>query len=173
RLGIENVHPSYKIREGRFQLEPLSFTADNLNFVVSGSNGIDQSLDYSVKIRVPSKELNRQANALISQLTNKNIDLLQGEAIDLVGSIRGSLTDPVIKFSTAELVKGVVAQATSVVKKQIQTQQAAVTDSVSAEIEKRKQELEKAKQAAADSIRRESERLKEEAKKRLQKLFKP
>lgn len=173
KLGIENINPSYKIRDGRFYLEPLSFTAENTNFVVSGSNGIDQSLDYSVKIRVPSKELNKQANTAISQIANKNIDLLQGEAIDLVGSIRGSVTDPVVKFSTADLIKGVAAQATNVVKKEIQAQQAALTDTVNVEIEKRKQELEKAKQAAADSIRRETERLKEEAKKKLKKLFKP
>jgi hypothetical protein len=173
RVVVENITPSYKIRDGRFHLEPLSFTAENVNFMISGSNGIDQLLDYSVKIRVPSKDLNQQANAAISQLANKKIDLLQGEYVDLVGYVRGNIADPEIKFSTAEVVKGAAAQVTSALQQQVQTQKAALADTVNVEIEKRQQELEKLRQAAADSARRETERLKEEAKKKLKKLFKP
>jgi hypothetical protein len=173
RVVVENITPSYKIREGRFHLEPLSFTAENVNFVISGSNGIDQLLDYSVKIRVPSKDLNQQANAAISQLANKKIDLLQGEYVDLVGYVRGNIADPEIKFSTAEVVKGAAAQVTSALQQQAQTQKAVLADTVNVEVEKRKQEAEKFKQAALDSARREAERLKDEAKKKLKKLFKP
>jgi len=173
RVVVENIAPSYKIRDGRFHLEPLSFTAGNVNFLISGSNGIDQALDYSVKIRVPSRDLNQQANAAISQLANKKIDLLQGEFVDLAGYVRGSIVDPEIKFSTADVVKGAAAQVTSVLQQEVQTQKAVLADTVNVELEKRKQELEKLRQAAADSARRETERLKEEAKKKLKKLFKP
>ncbi|MDZ7362278.1 MAG: AsmA family protein [candidate division KSB1 bacterium] len=173
RVVVENITPSYKIRDGRFYLEPLSFSAENINFVISGSNGIDQVLDYSVKIRVPSRDLNQQANAAISQLANKKIDLLQGEYVDLVGYVRGNIADPEIKFSTADVVKGAAAQVTSALQQQVQTQKAALADTVNVEIEKRKQEVEQFKQAALDSARRETERLKEEAKKKLKKLLKP
>jgi hypothetical protein len=90
-----------------------------------------------------------------------------------VGYVRGNIADPEIKFSTAEVVKGAAAQVTSALQQQVQTQKAALADTVNVEIEKRQQELEKLRQAAADSARRETERLKEEAKKKLKKLFKP
>jgi hypothetical protein len=172
-LALQNLNPSYKIRDGRFYLEPLSFKVENTDFVVAGSNGIDQSLDYSVKLRVPAKELNTQANAVMSQLFNQKVDLLQNEYVDLIGSIGGSFGDPQVKFSGKDLVKGATAQVTDVLKQQAQEKKTVLADTVNVALEKRQQELEKMKQAAADSAKREADRLKEEAKKRLKKLFKP
>jgi hypothetical protein len=172
-LALQNLNPSYKIRDGRFYLEPLSFKVENTDFVVAGSNGIDQSLDYSVKLRVPAKELNTQANAVVSQLFNKKVDLLQNEYVDLIGSIGGTFSDPQVKFSGKELVKGATAQVADVLKQQAQEKKTVLADTVNVALEKRQQELEKMKQAAADSAKREADRLKEEAKKRLKKLFKP
>jgi hypothetical protein len=172
-LALQNLNPSYKIRDGRFFLEPLNFKVGNTDFAVVGSNGIDQSLDYSVKLRVPAKELNAQANAVVSQLFNKKLALLQNDYVDLVGSIRGTFSDPQVKFSGRELVKGATAQVTDVLTQQLQNKKTVLADTVDTELEKRKQELEKMKQAAADSAKKEAERLKEEAKKRLKKLFKP
>jgi hypothetical protein len=172
-LALQNLNPSYKIRDGRFFLEPLSFKVENTEFMVSGSNGIDQSLDYSVKLRIPAKEMNAQANAAVSQLFGKNVDLLQSEYVDLAGFIKGSVGDPEVKLSGRDLVKGATAQVADLAKQQLQEKKSVVTDTVNVELEKRKQELEKMKQAAADSVKREAERLKEEAKKKLKKLFKP
>jgi AsmA-like C-terminal region len=172
-LALQNLNPSYKIRDGRFFLEPLNFKVGNTDFAVVGSNGIDQSLDYSVKLRVPAKEMNTQANAAISQLFNKKVDLLQNDYVDLIGSIKGTFGEPLVKFSGSDLVKGATAQVTDLAKQQFQEKTSVVADTVNVELEKRKQELEKMKQAAADSAKRETDRLKEEAKKRLKKLFKP
>lgn len=172
-LALQNLNPSYKIRGGRFYLEPLNFKVGNTDFVVSGSNGIDQSLEYSVKLRVPAKELNTQANAVVSQLFNQKVDLLQNDYVDLIGSIKGTFGDPQVKFSGKDLVKGATAQVTDVLKQQAQEKKTVLADTVNVEIEKRQQELERIKQATADSAKKEAERLKEEAKKRLKKLFKP
>jgi hypothetical protein len=172
-LALQDLNPSYKIRDGRFYLEPLSFKVENTDFVVSGSNGIDQSLDYSVKLRVPAKELNTQANAVVGQLFNKKVDLLQNDYVDLIGSIGGTFGDPQVKFSGRELVKGATAQVAGALQQQVQGQKSALADTVNVELEKRRQELEKIRQAAADSAKKEAERLKEEAKKRLRNLFKP
>jgi hypothetical protein len=172
-LALQNLNPSYKIRDGRFYLEPLNFKVGNTDFAVAGSNGIDQSLDYSVKLRVPAKELNTQANAVVSQLFNKKVDLLQNDYVDLIGSITGTFGDPQVKFSGRELVKSATAQVAEALKQQVQGKKTVLADTANVEIEKRQQELEKLKQAAADSAKKEAERLKEEAKKRLKKLFKP
>jgi hypothetical protein len=172
-LALQNLSPSYKIRDGRFFLEPLNFKVGNTDFAVLGSNGIDQSLDYSVKLRVPAKELNTQASAVVSQLFNKKVDLLQNDYVDLIGSIKGTFGDPQVKFSGRELVKSATAQVAEALTQQLQDKKTVLADTVDIELEKRKQELEKMKQAAADSAKKEAERLKEEAKKRLKKLFKP
>ncbi len=173
QLALVDLKPSYKIRDGRFFLEPLGFNAGNMAFVVSGSNGIDQSVDYSIKLRVPAQEMNTQANAVVSNLLNRKVDFLQNDYIDLVGNIGGSVTDPQVKFSAADVIKGAAAQVTSLLSQKAGEQKAAVSDTVSAALAKQKEELEKMKQAAADSAKKEAERLKEEAKKKLRGLFKP
>jgi hypothetical protein len=172
-LGVENINPSYKIRDGRFYLEPLSFKVENTEFVVSGSNGINQSLDYSIKLRVPATAMNAQANAAVSQLLGKQVDLLKAEYVDLVGYVKGTVGDPEVKFSAADIVKGATAQVAEIARQRVQAKKAALADTVNEEIEKQKLEAERLKQAAADSVKKEAERLKEEAKKKLKKLFKP
>ncbi|RIK74971.1 hypothetical protein DCC62_14225 [candidate division KSB1 bacterium] len=173
QLALVDLKPSYKIRDGRFFLEPLGFNAGNMAFVVSGSNGIDQSVDYSIKLRVPAEDMNTEANAVVSNLLNRKIDLLQNDYVDLVGNIGGSVTEPQVKFSAADVIKGATAQVTSLLSQKAEEQKAAAADTVSAALAKQKEELEKMKQAAADSAKKEAERLKEEAKKKLRGLFKP
>ncbi|MBC6949998.1 AsmA family protein [candidate division KSB1 bacterium] len=173
QLALVDLKPSYKIRDGRFFLEPLGFNAGNMAFVVSGSNGIDQSVDYSIKLRVPAEDMNSEANAVVSNLLNRKIDLLQNDYVDLVGNIGGSVTEPQVKFSAADVIKGAAAQVTSLLSQKAEEQKAAAADTVSAALAKQKEELEKMKQAAADSAKKEAERLKEEAKKKLRGLFKP
>lgn len=173
QLALVDLKPSYKIRDGRFFLEPLGFNVGNMAFVVSGSNGIDQSVDYSIKLRVPAEDMNTQANAVVSNLLNRKVDLLQNDYVDLVGNIGGSVTDPQVKFSAADVIKGATAQVTSLISQKAGEQKAVVSDTVNAALAKQKEELEKMKQAAADSAKREAERLKEEAKKKLRGLFKP
>lgn len=173
QLALVDLKPSYKIRDGRFFLEPLGFNVGNMAFVVSGSNGIDQSVDYSVKLRVPAEEMNAQTNAVVSNLLNRKVDLLQNDYVDLVGNIGGSVTDPQVKFSAADVIKGATAQVTSLLSQKAEEKKAAAADTVSAALAKQKLELEKRKQAAADSAKKEAERLKEEAKKKLKGLFKP
>lgn len=173
QLALVDLKPSYKIRDGRFFLEPLAFNVGNMAFVVSGSNGIDQSVDYSIKLRLPAAEMNAQTNAVVSNLLNRKVDLLQNDYVDLVGNIGGSVTDPQVKFSAADVIKGATAQAALLLSQKAKEKKAAVADTVSAALAKQKLELEKRKQAAADSAKQQAERLKEEAKKRLKGLFKP
>ncbi|MDZ7269773.1 MAG: AsmA family protein [candidate division KSB1 bacterium] len=172
-LALTDLKPSYKIRDGRFYLEPLAFNAGNLAFVISGSNGLDQSVDYSVKLRVPAREMNAQTSAVVGNLLNRKVDLLQNDYVDLSGTIGGSVTDPQVKFSAAEVIKGATAQVTALLAQKAGEKKTAAADSVSAALAKQKLELEKRKQAAADSAKREVERLKEEAKRKLRGLFRP
>ncbi len=172
-LSLAEVHPTFRIRDGRFYLDPVSFKVANTEFVVSGSNGIDQSLDYSLKLRVPAQELNQQANAFVNDLLKKKVDPLQNEYVDLAGVMKGSLTDPQVKFSGGDIVKGAAAQATNLLQQQLGQQKKAATDSANALLATQKDEAEKLRRAARDSVKSETDRLKEEAKKKLRKLFKP
>ena len=174
QLVLKDLKPSFYIRTGRFFLEPFSFTAANTEFVVSGSYGIDQTMDYSLKMRVPSKELNQQANALVNNLLNKKIDPLQNEYVDLTGFIKGTLKDPQVKISGADIVKGATAQATDLLKQQLEKRKKAAMDSLAdGALAKPKAAADSLRRAAADTVKSETERLKAEAKKKLKKLFKP
>ncbi|MGH7495164.1 MAG: AsmA-like C-terminal region-containing protein [bacterium] len=172
-LSLADLHPSFHIRDGRFFLEPVSFKVANTEFVVSGSNGIDQSLDYALKLRVPAKELNQQANAFVNDLLKQNVDPLQNEYVDLVGAMKGSITAPQVQFSGGDLIKGVAAQATNLLQQEMDKQKKAAADSANALLAKQKEQAEKLRRAAVDSAKSETEKLKAEAKKKLKDLFKP
>lgn len=167
-LALREVAPSFHIRNGRFYLEPVSFKVAGTEFVVSGSNGIDQSLDYAVKLRVPARELNQQANAFVNDLLNKKVDPLQNEYVDLTGTIAGFVKEPQVKMSGGEIVKGATAQAANLLQQELDKQKKAASDSAQALLAKQ------VRGAAGDSsLKNETDRLKEEAKKKLRKLFKP
>ena len=83
---LRSLSTAFQIRDGRLFVEPFAVKLGATTMNVSGSNGLDQSLQYALKLRVPRAELGGAANQAISGLVSKagqaGIDLSAAPEID-------------------------------------------------------------------------------------------
>jgi hypothetical protein len=182
-LSISNIHPSYTISGGRLSLnKPLEFKVDNTDFSITGSTGLDKSLDYDIAVRVPSKELQSQANNLLKSLA-PGVNAPLGDKVTVYLKLTGTTNDPKIKTSLKDMAKDAKNNLKDQAKQELQNQQQKLQDQAKQELEKQKQqlqqqaqqELDKQKKELEEQAKKEQERLKkqmeEEARKNLKKIF--
>jgi hypothetical protein len=174
---LDSLRASFEIRDGRMYLKPFQVGLGKTLMRVEGSHGIDQSLQYTLGLRVPRSELGPDANraiaALVSRAGKTGIDLQTAESVSLDIRVGGTLTSPTIQTNLGD----VVASAGQSVKQAAQTEIAERVDSakaradsaanaakqkareqagrVIAEAEQRAAEIRAEAQKLADNVRRE------------------
>jgi hypothetical protein len=155
--GLDALRAAFQIREGRLFVQPFDVKLGGTTMNVSGSNGFDQSLQYTLGLRVPRSLMGGAANSAIAGLVSKagaaGIDLNAAPEIGLGIQLGGTVTNPSVKAdvsSVASSVKEGVQQAV----------QQAATEKVSAEATKLVQEAEQ----RAAAIRQEAQTLADKVK---------
>lgn len=166
-LVINDLDLNYRVEDGRVETDPFKLTSGSLQSVVSGSMGLDKSLDYTMDMRVPLKDIGAQN--LLSQLGSD-----PNQTIDVKVFITGTSTDPKIKTSLKDLAGSIVDQAVDEVKKKVEEVVDDAKDQVNAkatelikDAENKGDELIVAAQKRADDLVAEAEKqaakLREEA----------
>lgn len=148
-FNLKNVNISFVIENGNITLEPFDIKLGKFVSNISGSQGIDQSLNYKMDMTMPRTELGGQANQvindLISQANSKGAKINAGENINVKAFIGGTVTNPKISLNLKD-------QATDV-----------VNDIKDQAKEKIKEEFNKAKEEAIKKAEAEREKLMKEA----------
>jgi vacuolar-type H+-ATPase subunit H len=151
--GLNAIRAVFQIKEGRLFVKPFDVKLGGTTMTVSGSNGFDQSLLYSLGLRVPRSLMGGSANSAIAGLVSKaggaGIDLSAAPEIPLGIQLGGTVTNPSVKVD--------VTSVASSVKEGLQQ---AATQKVSAEAMKLVQEAEQ----RAASIRKEGQTLADKVK---------
>ena len=124
---LNQLKMSAEIKEGRLFVKPFDVTLGRYKTQVSGSSGIDGSIDYSLKMEVPAGAVGQQVNSLITSLTGNN-NSFAGENLIMDIGMTGVFTKP--DFS----LKGIYTQNGNSVKNTVQA-------TASEQINKKKEEL--------------------------------
>ncbi|OFY63789.1 MAG: hypothetical protein A3H98_14015 [Bacteroidetes bacterium RIFCSPLOWO2_02_FULL_36_8] len=165
-----------EIKEGRVHVKPFDVQSGNMKANIAGSNGIDKTMDYLMKLDVPSGAAGQLANAAFSALTGQKN--LIGERVKINLNIGGTVDDPKVtggsienSSDTKNAVDDKVRKETERLKKEAEDKVRAEADRVKREAEARtkaeadriKAEAEKKKREAEEKVRQEADRLKKEA----------
>ena len=129
---LDTLRASLRIQDGRVHVNPFNVRIGQSNLRVSGSHGIDQTLQYTLNLRVPRSDLGADANRVITSLISRagkaGVDLQAAEAVDLDIRLGGTLTSPTVQTNLAD----VVASAGEGVKAAVREEIAERVDSVKA-----------------------------------------
>jgi hypothetical protein len=109
---MEAIRTAFQIRDGRLALDPFPVKVGPLRMLVSGSNGIDQSLEYKLEVKVPRSLLGG------SSVNLAGVNVAAPE-IPLAVQIGGKVTDPVVKVDVGSLASSVAQGATGAVKQAV------------------------------------------------------
>jgi hypothetical protein len=146
QMAINNVRIQFKVEKGRIYTKPFDLNAAGQKLTLSGSTGLDQTIDYKGTALIPRKELgaiNNQLNALMSSLNQKaGSSIKLSENIPLGIIMGGTFSNPTVSTNLEDLAK---SEARS------------LQDQAAAELERQKRELEAKARAEADRIKKEVE----------------
>lgn len=128
RIEAENVLIKFAVKEGRVTTQPFDLKMGKTKMTLSGSTGLDQTIDYTAKVTLPE-------GAAGGVLSSVNV------------GIGGTFTKPQIKLGVKEAAQEAVK---NVVDEQIQ--KLTGSESLSAEIEKQAEKLRSEARAAGEKL---------------------
>jgi hypothetical protein len=160
-MEFDNLDLSYEIHDGRIHFKPFDVKMDKINANISGSTGLDQTIDYKWKMDIPREMFGKEANTMVegllgqaNQAAGTNVKL--GDKIKVTVNFGGTVTDPKIKTgakddggkTTTEAVK---EQVVGAVADKANEEAQKILDDAKAQVEKIKAEA----AVAADKIKQE------------------
>lgn len=161
---IKDSKNFFKIKNGKFSIEPFTVEYKDVVFEISGSHGINQSLDYTINTKIPRAMLeksgvgaaaNKGLNLLSGQASKLGLDLAQGDYIDLDVLLTGPIMSP--KYNLK--LKGVTGKSDleAAAKKKLEAEAEKLKKEAEERLAKEKKELEAKAKAEADKLKKEAE----------------
>ena len=160
---IDGVRSTIEIRDGRLHVWPFQVTIGDLRLAVSGSNGIDQSLDYRLILAVPRAALGGGADdavrALITKAGRVGVDLQTADSIEVAVGLTGTVTDPSVQIDFSGAVSSAAEQAGQAVGQAVGERVDSATEQVRRQIRARADSIIQEAEEQAAAVRAEARRL--------------
>jgi len=159
---VEALKATFKIGNGRLSLQPFDVKLGGATMKVAGSNGLDQSLEYLVDLRVPRALAGGSANqalaSLVSQAGKAKIDLDAAPEIPLAIQVLGTVTNPSVKANLASVATSAATTVTKAVEKAANDKVSAAATQMLQEAEQQAASIRQNAQLLADSVKAASYR---------------
>ncbi len=156
---LQALRAAFQIRDGRLFVDPFAVTLGRTTMNVSGSNGLDQSLRYTLGLRVPRSELGDAASGAIAGLVSRagaaGVDLKTAPEIGLGIQVGGTVTNPSVKADVSSLASSVKAGAEQAVREAATQKVDSAAARLVREAEQRAGAIRMEAQTLADKVKRE------------------
>ncbi len=149
QVTMKDVIMQAEIKEGRLHVQPFDVNIGNYRTTIQGSNGMDGSLDYNLKMDIPAGAAGAALNNALASLSGRAAS--GSSNIKLNMKVGGTYEDP--KFGLAGSEAGESVQ---------QQTKAAVEERIDKEVDKAKEEFDARKKEAEEKAREEVEQKREE-----------
>jgi len=161
---LNNINIRYEIKDGRLTIEPVRMNIAQTSLELTGSQGLDMSLDYKVNAAMPVSAIGSGSADILSKIPGGS----KIKEIKLTGLITGTVTKPVVTLSIADMAGNVVETVKETVKEIAREQVQAVKEQAKEEIDKQitaimadaerqAQNIRNTAKQAADKVRGEAE----------------
>lgn len=105
-LDIHKLLLNFRVDSGFLVVKPFEFAVDGIRMNVSGKNGLNKDIDYTIHMNIPREKLgkaNNELSSLIAQAnkaTSGNLDL--GDEVPVGIRLGGTITNPQITLDLSE-----------------------------------------------------------------------
>jgi len=144
-MAPDEVDVGFTVKEGRIIFNPFEMNVDDSKFIVSGSHGIDLSMDYKVDMNIAKSDLGAGANELMQGMTalatGAGIKIPQSDYIKVIAKIGGTFNHPKL---TTDLSGNLQSTGEAV--------QEAVEEKITQEVEKVEEEVRDEASEKADKL---------------------
>ncbi|HET8829458.1 MAG TPA: AsmA-like C-terminal region-containing protein, partial [Pelobium sp.] len=174
KLEVHDLLTKFNITNGRLNVAPFNIKKGDILMNITGSNGLDQSLDYVLGINLPRAMLgktNETANSLLASLNKKiGSNVAVNDMVKINALLGGTITKPTLKLDLAGDLKN---QAKSVVNQIIADKKEEFENKAKEEVTKFTDQAKEKLQEKTDTLKKETEqRIKNEVRNKLNNFFK-
>lgn len=165
-----------KFKDGRVNVDPFDIKLKDINMNIVGSNGFDESIEYIMKVTVPTDKFGGAASVANNFLSQQKIPLLNlavPQNLTFHLNVDGFLKNPnvkIVKVTADQGEKGIKDQVKETVKEEIDKAKERAQQELDAQKQKAQQELDAQKQKAEDEARKAKEEAERRAKEEADKL---
>jgi F0F1-type ATP synthase membrane subunit b/b' len=139
-LELDKIFVSFQFVNGKMITKPFDIKYKNVTAEVEGWTGFDQSINYLMKMNIPRKELGKDANKLMDDLTKEaeklGLKYKLPETINVGISIGGTLSKPTVKTDLSQSGSDFVKQAKEELEKQVKKELQDQANKILAEADK-------------------------------------
>jgi vacuolar-type H+-ATPase subunit H len=100
-MAPDEVEIDFRIRNGRVLVDPFDMDFDDSRITVSGSHGIDHSLEYLIDMNIAKKDLGQGASGMLNSMTMlasaAGLQVAQSDHINVKAQITGTFSEPIVK----------------------------------------------------------------------------
>ena len=149
---IEALRSSIEVRDGRLHVLPFRVGTGGLDLRVSGSNGFDRSLDYTLSLAVPRSLLGNEAARVVEELATRagrlGVNLQGADSVRLGIRVTGTVGDPSLDLGFGEAFESVREQAERAAEEAVERR----IDEAREELDEAEEEARRRARARADSL---------------------
>lgn len=153
-MVLDDVKFNFTITDGRIYIDPFDTKIAKRKATISGSQGIDQTMDYIIAMEIPKSDFGGAANEVLNNLSSsaiaQGLDIAQSENINVNLNITGTVTDPKVGLSLGKGKGDTKQQIKEQVKEKVKTE-------VKKKVEEKKDDVKKKAKEEADKIIKEAE----------------
>lgn len=110
-LNIKDTKIEFALVDGRVVIKPFDMTTLNTVINIGGSSGLDQTIAYTMKLKLPKNFLGAAStsvlNGLSAQLGKVGSNYNPTDALNVTALVGGVVTKPTIKLSMADAGAGI------------------------------------------------------------------
>ena len=161
------VNPSFKFVSGRVYVDPFDMNVNGIQAKVAGSNGFDQTIDYTMATQIPRSSFGGAANSVLNNLVSSanasGANISVGDVVPVNIRIGGTVSDPKIGTDLNKAGAKVMDDLKTMAKEEFEKVKTEAEAKVKAEVDRLKNEAALKIEAEKQKASSEANRLKKEA----------
>ena len=161
-ISVRDVDLDFEIREGRIYVEPFDTKIAGNDVTIQGDQGLDQTMNYQMKMAIPRSQLGSGAGSALDGLTglagDQGVDLDFGNELDVGFLVTGTFDDPKVRPQFEQGAGAIKDQVVEQAKERVEQEVEKVKEDVREEVNKQAEKI------LADA-EQQAERVRAEAKK--------
>ncbi len=120
QISLKDVKTYFEFSNGKMLVKPFTVKIKDIEMEIGGLQGFDETLDYTINLKLPRALIGAQGNQLVNNLASavnaKGIPLNVGETVNLKLEMGGTIKSPSIKVDLKQSGESLAAQMQQQVK---------------------------------------------------------
>ena len=118
-LDLSNLKTQLSFDNGLVTVKPFDFNIKGINVGVSGTHSLENTMNYTLNLKVPGSYLGSKVGNTLASLSNAD---LESYTVDLPVTLSGNFTSPQVSLNTQQAVTNLTQQIVATQKDKLKQQ---------------------------------------------------